>query len=255
MNQYNLHDTATEIIRETLRKGDVLQNGEALQTVPELVSCVKVSQVRLSKMLERVLENKNPLNSILGLLGFQLVNTRKLNQQEQTVLVSNGQNLDRILTIDRSKFEEAVDKLAGLLAEQEKSQGEESRALRQKYNEISRELDTVRLEAKQLAQEHDAARRAIAERVQYLLSLCGPGGQASSEAGQLNELLSDVDLEAVWPGESLDAALFTVIRTEDPEKHRTKPCIRGNGQIVAKGACFVLPEAADKPAAVEAPEA
>lgn len=245
MGQQNLKDTAMEIVREAIRKGDVLESGEILQTVPELVGCVKVSQVRLGKMLERSLEDGNPLNSLLGLLGFRLVNTRKLNGG--STLEATGQSLDRVLTIDRPRLEAAVEKLAGLLTDQEKRQGEENGALRQKYNGISRDLDAARRETERLTQEQDAAKRAVADRVQYLLSLTGPQNTASPMAEQLMELLSDVELEAVWPEEKADASLFTVIKAEDPENHKVKPCIRSGGQVVAKGVCFVRPEGDDTP--------
>lgn len=247
MSQQNMRETASEIVRGALREKGVLGNTEVLQAIPDVVGSVKINEAGLRKVLERILESRNPLNALLGVLGFRLVNTRRLGEREGIGLEANGKSPDRLLTLDRERLEAAVEKMAGALAAGEKTSGDEIGALRERHSQLCQELEGARQETAQISREYDAARQAVAERVQYVLSLSG--GEAPV-LEQLTELLSDLELEAVWPeggAEGADPALFTKLKAADPDRHRGKPCVRGGGRVLVKGVCFV-------DAAGEAPE-
>ncbi len=245
MSQQNVRDTAAEIVRSTLRERGMNGNAEALRAIPDAVGSVKVNEAGLRKVLERILESRNPLNALLGVLGFRLVNTRRLGGRGGIGLESSGQGLERLLSVDEPQLRAAVEKMAAALAAGESASGDEIRALRAKHNQMCRDLEGVRQELAQTSRECDAARQAVAERVQYIFSLSGPEGQDSPVAEQLTELLSDLEMEAVWPGEDAPTALFSRIRAEDPERHRGKPCIRSGGRVLAKGICFVKADTAE----------
>ena len=64
---------------------------------------------------------------------------------------------------------------------------------------------------------------------------------------ELNELLVDLDMEAVWPeenGELPRNAMFTILKCTDPEKRKAKPCIVADGRVLAKGLVFTQDETA-----------
>ena len=65
-------------------------------------------------------------------------------------------------------------------------------------------------------------------------------------ADQLTELLTDLDLKAVWRAELQDSdspdAMFVSFRYSGTEKRREKPCILHDGQVLMKGVVFVTDE-------------
>lgn len=239
MSQQNVRDAAAEIVRGTLRKQGIDGNAEALRAIPDAVASVEVNEAGLRKVLERILDSRNPLNALLGVLGFRLVNTRRLGGGGGVGLEASGQGLERLLSVDEPQLRAAVEKMAAALAAGESARGDEIRALQAKHNQLCRDLEGVRQELAQTSREYDTARQAVAERVQYIFSLSGPEGRDGPVAEQLTELLSDLEMEAVWPGENPDPALFNMIRTEDPGRHRGKPCIRSGQRWLIKGNCFV----------------
>lgn len=245
MSQQNVRDAAVEIVRGTLREKGMTGNTEVLRAIPDAVGSVKVDESGLQKVLERILESRNPLNALLGVLGFRLVNTRRLSGHSGVGLEASGQGLERLLAVDERQLRAAVEKMAAELAAGESASGDEIRTLQAKHNQLCRELEGVRHERAQISREYSAARQAVAERVQYILSLNGPADRGGPVPEQLTELLSDLEMEAVWPEGSADPVLFSQIKTEDPERHKGKPCIRSGGQVLAKGVCFVKADAAE----------
>lgn len=245
MSQQNVWDAAAEIVRGTLREKGMAGNTEALRVIPDAVGSVKVDEAGLQKVLEQILESHNPLNALLGVLGFRLVNTRRLGGQSGVGLEASGQGLERLLAVDEHQLRAAVEKMAEALAAGESASGDEIRALQAKHNQLCQDLESTRQERAQISREYDAARQAVADRVQYILSLSGPADRDGLVAEQLAELLSDLEMEAVWPEGSADPALFSQIKMEDPERHKGKPCIRSGGQVLAKGICFVKADAAE----------
>lgn len=241
MNQ-NLKERAAEAVREVLRDGRVFQGKEILELVPDLVSSVRVSQSAVQKAIVDVLKDnsRNPLNSVLSLLGFQLVRISKL-EGGGTSVVSTGRSLDNMLEADEQKLKDILRQITKILSEHERESEGRSAGQEERYGRLQRELDQERQNLDRQTQENQNYRNLAAFDVQYMLCLLEKQ-RNDPLYQQLIELLADLDMTAIWPEDETSlskSALFTAMKSDDWEQRKTKPCIMSDGQVLAKGVYFV----------------
>ena len=117
-----------------------------------------------------------------------------------------------------------VDGIAAL----EETHEKKLRTLQDQNEDLRIELDRRTAAQKQSNDDLDSFRRDVAQRVQYMYSLRDASAKDDPLFAQLAELLEDLDMEALWAAEGTElkeAAMFSVLKCDDPSKKSGKPCI------------------------------
>lgn len=248
MENQKIKQFVEEVVREEIRKGDLIKSKDVLWMLPELIDTVHINKKKMRSSIEKCLSSTNPINALLNLFGVQLI------KKERTIssLINSGVEYDDVavkiddsyakqwLTLNPGDFKAVVEKIAAKLYEletqanqsydEEKSRGDE---LFRKYEKLTREYSELKYSA-------EATERLVVERIQYILSLNGK--EAVSENEQLLELLKDVNVNVYWESSDApmtDAAMFTEYAVEEETMEGIKPCLVRNDSVYVKGIRFV----------------
>lgn len=243
MDQKQMNTKAWDILREEKRGGQIVRTADILDTIPEVISAVKVDQEYLCSRIDEAFHSGHrPLNAILGLFGLCAV-----RQDEALRLIradsGDGQgNLDDLLKLDERVLSAAVHRMARALAgvEAQTAQTEDEQV--EKINALIGRLEAEERRTARLQSESQLRLNAAADRIQYMLSLLGPEDRESPISSQLYELLTDLSITAYWTAEgapATDVAMFTTLRLDQVNGRKMKPCLIYNGEILAKGVRFM----------------
>ena len=245
----------SEIARDAAREAQIVNTVDIMSMLPDLLDCVSLNKEYILETVEHELTRPtvNPLNIFLKLFGLRVIHTRKTVRdidgnfsEEDTYTVSEErcQESGQFLCLDEKAFQKKATSIAARLHEAETEFKETEEYLKTKNSSLYSQIKQGEESYRQILSDYDGCKQAVAERAQYLLSSCGENCQ-DVIATQICELLSDLDMEAVWMkngGTHVSDAEFTVLRCADPEKHKAKPCIMDGRGVRLKGIVFVQDE-------------
>lgn len=248
MENQKVKQWVKEVVKEEIRKGNLVRSKDVLAMLPELIDTVCIDKRRMRSSIEKCLTSGNPFNSLLNLFGVQLIKKEKTINSLLDSGIDNSNVAVKIddsyskywLTLNGAEFKGIVEKISQKLYEietqanesydDEKNRGDE---LFGKYEKLTREYNELKYSA-------ETSEKLVAERIQYILSL---GGQsASSENEQLIELLKDMSIDVYWDCNNApmtDAAMFTEYSIDDESMVSTKPCLVKDGAVYVKGIRFI----------------
>lgn len=236
-----------EIVKDIERSGKVIQSREVLELIPELISTVRFNRDYVIKCIKNEIGSgsKNPINALLGLMGLRIVHTQNTINvlcEEFTTEDCSAGTSGSILRLDSAKLYKTADNMADLLASIEQSSKDDYQKGVSRQNELHSELNNKNNEYNQLFAEYKNQQKAVVERVQYMLGICGENENNQPLKEQLGELLEDLDMEVYWNSENTamsEQSMFTILKCSEPEKRKTKPCIVRNGEVIMKGTKFI----------------
>ena len=251
MNRQDLKASAEQIVRESLRENSVTGDYGAAEAAGGLLSAVQMDRAQLKACVLKALTGSggNPLNALLGLFGLRIVSPKNAARDLDALLESpaapalvedtEGQLLGFFM-LDGTAARQAMDRLSQGLHEAEESGRQATAAQQAAFNRQAAELDESREECAALRAEAARLRQTMAEQLQYLLGLAGP--EHTKVGDRLEEMLDDLDLRAAWSAEdgpAPEAAMFTVMKCDDPEARRGKPCILSPYGVYVRGLRFI----------------
>ena len=245
----------SEIARDAAREAKIVNTADIMSMLPNLLDCVSLNKEYILETIEHELTRPtvNPLNIFLKLFGLRIIHTRRTVSdidgnlsEEDTYVVSEEccQENGQFLCLDEKSFQKKAAAIAARLHEAETEFKETNSYLTTKNSALFSQVEQGKKAYRQTLIDYDGCRQAVAERAQYILSTCGEDCQ-DVVAEQICELLTDLDMEAVWMkngGTQVSETEFTVLRCTDPGKHKAKPCIMDGGGVRLKGIVFVQDE-------------
>lgn len=246
MSNKTVKEVAADVSRNVLRKGYALQNTDIFDLVPDIADSVKIdeSAVRRAVMGGQRGNSFNPLNALLGLLGFQLVRKRKSKGEYEDILVSTGMASSGMLRVDEIALDGALEKIAKSIQNLEEAHAAEKSAQTARYNELRKEYINYQEQATNRITAYQTQTENIAKRIQYLMAVRRNVSRGTADCSDLAGILSDMGMNAVWPEETPDiTSLFTVLKSGDPSGVGVKPCIMSGDTIAVRGMIIELEEA------------
>lgn len=240
MSWKTLGETVAEHAKAVLRKGYPLRSTLTFDVASDIIDSVVIDQDALKKTVLKHLvdKTKNPLNDILGLLGFRIISNRKLDGEEEDALESVDFNLDAYFDIDGQKLDEVLERAAKAQLKQEETNEAEKAALLKRFDKLQAEYLEYQEKSRETLDEYQAREAAIANHVQYMMAMRRLAEGASADFEDCLTLLSDMEMEAVWPDaapEEERPAMFTVLKTSITGGVGIKPCIMKDGRLFLKG--------------------
>lgn len=247
MKKEEMQRKVKEMIDDSLREGKLTKSADILTQLPDLLESVDIDIRYILKCYENELKKKtgNPINAFLGLMGIRIVNTNNTVRELGNDLIEGDADSDisrSFLKINEAKLKTALDHLTGALATVESAEAADYNERVNSQNEAIRELDRVSAELHQLNVEYDSTIDAMAQRVQYMLSLSGEDTAADPMAQQAMELLNDLDMTVYWKADDApfsESQLFSVYKSSDPGARKKKPAVVKGDKVVAKGVIFI----------------
>lgn len=251
MNKMQMKQKTVEIVRDAARQNEISQTAGIMNYLPEVIGAVEIDLDYIRRKVEAELNKKtgNPLNTLLGLMGLRIVNTRRaaeeLGLEEDGSFTidfhEKGNNSESMLKINERKLAAASKKIAVALSVVEADIRDERKKNKEQSGVIFEELDRKTQECGQLSTDLAGQRTAVMERTQYMLSLLGRDSD-SPIIGQLVEMLDDIGVDVYWEADGAqfsDNAMFTELKCENPETRHMKPCLANKDSILIKGIRFI----------------
>ena len=244
MNKQEMNQIVLEILREEKRSGQVINAAEVLNHIPDIMSSVDIDRKYLQNSIREILysNTKHPLNAIMGLIGLQVIRKEDALDIIEPKRGNSENKLNSLLKIDEKVLKGAISSMTSNLASFENEANNDRLRKTEKINELVTKLDEKEREIAQLRADSNAQFKAVAVRIQCMLSLYGPPMSDVKPEQDLYELLTDLEIDVFWSadGAPLSAAvMFTALKTDDVAQHKTKPCLLYKGEVVAKGLLFV----------------
>ena len=240
MSWKSLKETVAEQAKTILRKGYSLRNTLTFDTASEVVDSVVINREILRKTVLKHLEDKtkNPLNDILGILGFRIIANREFEGEWFDRLENVDLKLDAFLDIDRTKLDEVLERAARAQLSLEQADEEEKASLQAQYDKLHAEFVEYQEKTRATLDEYQAREEAVANHVQYVMALRRLEQGASAGLDDCRTLLADMEMNAIWPDEVAPeerCSMFTVLKTGIEEGVGVKPCIMRDGSVFIKG--------------------
>lgn len=247
MENQKIKQFAEEVVKEEIRKGNLIRSRDVLTMLPELIETVHIDRKRMRGSIEKCLRFSNPFNAVLDLFGVQLIKKEKTinslihsNEGDSEVSVKIDDSYTKQwITLSPNEFKAIVERISQKLYElesqanqaydDEKSRGD---ALFDKCEKLTREYNELKYST-------EINERQIAERIQYILSVGGKDADSDNE--QLIELLKDMSVSVYWDCDNAqlsDAAMFTEYSIDDESLAGIKPCLIRDNKVYIKGIRF-----------------
>lgn len=243
MKKQTIKETAAEIVKDVVRRGEVRQTAGVLELLPSVVESVVVDREYIRQCISRGPSKNNPINALLGLIGLRLVST-----DSPVWMVEKGSSgpvdaslMNDFLKIDSDRLSPAATEISGVLAAAESDNRKELQSGQEHASRVHGELDRINQKYNQLSVDFENQRKAVAERTQYILSQCGDGAE-STLAEQVSELLDDLEIQVYWSAEGAPlsaGAMFSTMKCAPGTKRHDKPCLLCGDTVLAKGLKFV----------------
>ena len=258
MNMNEIRQRGLSIARDSVRQENLVSTGGVLELLPDALESMSMDKEYLLRRIEDELRKPtmNPLNAVLGIFGMRIIHTENTlstlggeleGESGLRVTEESAGEASQFLRLNEETLAGAAKEMAERLGAAERSAKETEIYLKEQNAALHAEAERGNEALSQLRADYQDALKSVAERVQYILSLQGPDG-ADAVTKQLGELLTDLNMEAVWhgelPDESAAEGLFTVFRTTGTERRREKPCVLLDGKPLLKGVRFETDEPA-----------
>ncbi len=248
MENQKVMQLVEEVVKDEIRKGDLIKTKDVLSMLPEVIDTVHIDRKRMRFSIEQCLTTKNPINALLKLFGVQLIKKEKTinnllnsstDQSDVSVQIDDSY-AKRWLTLSTKEFRTVVEKIALKLYTLERRANETYDNEKKRGDDLFTKYENLSKEYIDLKYNSDANEKMIAERIQYILSITGKEMTPSNE--QLVELLKDLNIEVYWDSNDApltDVAMFTEYTIDDEIFASTKPCLIRNGSVYVKGMRFI----------------
>lgn len=247
MENKKLMQFAEDVVKEEIRKGNLIKSRDVLAMLPEILDTIHIDRKKMRHSIEKCLNTSNPFNALLNLFGVQLIRREKtinrlLNSSADTGIVSidiDDSYARRWLTLDPERFKAVVAKISEKLYEVESQANQAYEEEKKRGDDLFTKYETLIKEHNELKYSAETNEKLIAERIQYILSVGGEAAVADNE--QLIELLKDLNIEIYWncnDAPLTDGAMFTEYVIEDESMASIKPCLVRNGEVYVKGLRF-----------------
>lgn len=257
MDKDELRMQGSEIAQNEARNADLVYTSGVMTLIPDILNSVSFDKKYVLNLIESELNKPtaNLLNAFLSLFGLKLICTQRTmdgingeleNAASYTIAEEKSEKTAGFISLDADMFRKTANEIAKRLSDYEKENAETADYLKKQNAELHGQLEKKEKEYHQTRSDLEGYKKSTADRVQYILSLTR-NDEDGRMNGQMNELLTDLDMKAVWPedkGELPRDAMFTILKCADPEKHKAKPCIIADGRVMAKGLVFTQDEAA-----------
>ncbi|MCC8029669.1 MAG: hypothetical protein LIO75_07745 [Lachnospiraceae bacterium] len=240
MKSEGLFQKATDLTGEEIRKGKVIQNVDTLRALPDLVGSVRVDREKMKNYIHQSMCQEgvyNPVNVVLGVFGYRMVSEDGITER---IVPTDEDMLDDFITIDELGYRQAVEKIAGRMARAEQAEKDTRDALNERILRLSENGQKTADELNEYKNELLYLRRSMAEQIQYMLGQLGREQEDSEPGRSLHELLNVMNVTAVWDADG-DSKMFTVLKTEQPERCKNKPCMVFEGEVLLQGLRFEIP--------------
>lgn len=251
MKKQEIRQKAAEVVRDAVRDSNLVRTAELLNQVPEMLECIELDRGHILQCVNAELRRRssNPFNALLGVFGLRIVSTTstmrhvadRLDMAEpQRVQVMSGEADEALVRLNAERLQQSLNGMIASLAKLEKEQNQRDAEGRDRDSLLHSELDKSTREAEQLRVDLTGQRKMVADRLQYMLSLCADDPE-SPVAQQVAELLEDMDIQVYREGQEApfaEDAMFTVLTVGPGERRRGKPCLVYGGQILCKGLKF-----------------
>lgn len=254
MKRDEFSQKAANIIRKACIDWKISSTASAASHMPDMLESVVIDSKYVTRLIENELQKRgsNPLNAFLHIFGLKIVSTKNtlknLNEQ-MTVLPQMGIEAAEkdiktpfILKIDEEKLKSAAEKVVSELAKSEAVQNDRYNAVSELNKNFQAENERLSADLSQIVTDLVYQKKAVAERAQYMFSICKDESKDILE--QIGGLLDDLDMQAYWRFEDCDIkgvseqAMFQIIKCTDSEKRLPRPCIVSGGEVLLKGIKF-----------------
>ncbi|MCD8111041.1 MAG: hypothetical protein LUE14_13315 [Clostridiales bacterium] len=237
MTNEGLLQKATDLTGEEIRKGKVIQNVDALRALPDLMGAIRVDRRKMKKYIRQSMNHEgvyNPVNVVLGVFGYRMVSEDGMAER---IVSIDEDMLDDFITVDESDYRKAVEKISDCMARAEQAEKDTRNALNERNLKLSENGQRTVGELNEYKNELLYLRRSMAEQIQYMLGQLGREQEDSETGKSLHELLNVMNVTAVWDDDG-DNKMFTVLKTEQPERCGNKPCMVYEGEVLLQGLRF-----------------
>ncbi len=252
MNMSEIKQRSGSIARDSIRREGLVSTGKALELLPDVLGSLSVDRKYIVKRIEDELKkpSMNPLNAVLGIFGLRIIRTEKTIRtidgelesvsDLQVTDVSAGE-ASNFFNLNEEALAQAADAIARFLSTVEDGAKRTEAFLKEQNTALHVQAESKEAELSQLSTDLQDELKTVAERVQYMLSLQGYGN-ADAITEQLTELLTDLNMKAVWRRDLQEAAsadsMFTVFKYAAIDRRREKPCILHDGKTLIRGVVF-----------------
>lgn len=252
MTKQELRQQVTDVVRSTLRKDDCYsESGNALLGLGEVVDSISVDRKRVLAHVRQALnEGRNPLNSLLKLVGLRIVSPERAVRELGSTIgegpgagmiveeIGASGNIDSLLRMDREKAAAALERMARDLHEKSAAGSRTIDSIREQMDKSHSELERTGAELRQLRADHQEILRQVAVWAQRVL--VPDGGDETT--GKVMSLLEDMDISVYWTAEGSGfspSAMFTTLRRSPSYQGRNQPCLVKDGQVLLKGILLI----------------
>lgn len=255
MNKIESKQRCKEIVRESTRKEGLTKTSMMMELLPDLLDGISIDKSVVLATIGDEFDKPtaNPLNLILKMFGMRIIHKQNTLQSidgsMETVSSfhieeSDTDDASNLLALNDEAVKRISDAIAKKLGEFEKSTAETTQFLKKQNAALHSQIEKSEMERSQVSSDYDGIIKSVADRVQHILSLIGRD-DSTSVFTQMNELLEDLELRAVWYTPDAANMLFTTLKCGDVNKHKEKPCILCGDKVVSKGVIFIRDEAAN----------
>jgi len=258
MNMSEIKQRSRSIIRDSIRRESLVSTGAVLELLPDVLESVSADNRYILKRIEDELRKPtiNPLNAVLGIFGLRIIRTEStintLNGELESVVdlqitdLSVGEAAN-FLKLNEEVLTRATDAIARRLRTLEEDSEKTEEYLKEQNAALHAQIESKDAAISQFSTDIQDELKTVAERVQYMLSIQGYGSD-DAVTEQLTELLTDLELKAVWRAQLQDVAsadaMFSCFKYAAADRRREKPCILYDGKTLIKGVVFEKDETA-----------
>ncbi len=138
-------------------------------------------------------------------------------------------------TLDEEAMTQIVNKAASALREMNRQSSDKTGRQSEQIRELNLKLDEEESNRKKFQEENADIRKNIAASLQNILAVTR-GHENESVSREANRILKTLGISAVFDSDSPD--MFDVLKVENINAYRDKPCLLYKGQILLHGIHF-----------------
>lgn len=237
MNKQEIQNSASQIVRKEVREGNLGRYAEAvLLWLPKIASAVDTDKKMVVDCVKSAVNDSNPLNTVFGLFGVQLVSEKGLERSPASQSI-----LDNALNLDEVSLQASIQGLSKALKQLEEETASQECASRRSIAQLRTQLDTMQQGKARAEENYNGLQKRIADRLQYILALMGQSPNDDPVYLQVQEMVADMGAKVVWDSENgpLPAsAMFQTYKSDNPNQQLRKPCLLCSETVIAQGVLF-----------------
>lgn len=237
MNKQEIQNSASQIVRKEVREGNLGRYAEAvLLWLPKIASAVDTDKKMVVDCVKSAVNDSNPLNTVFGLFGVQLVSEKGLERSPASQSI-----LDNALNLDEASLQASIRGISKALTQIEEEHSAQESTARNSIAELRTQLDTMQQGKTRAEGNYNGLQKRVADRLQYILALIGQTPNDDPVYQQVQEMVADMGAKVVWDSEHgpLPAsAMFQTYKSDNPEQQLKKPCLLCGETVIAQGVLF-----------------